>query len=142
MEIHHTGIWVSDIDKLLPFYRDVLGMEFEKDMGIMSGPIVGTLTGIPDSTVRAVFLKMGNQRWEFLQLVTPRAKPLPADTPYAQVGRGHIAFEVEDPEAVYEELKGKGVRFVSAPQKSEGVRFFYLQDPEGGRVEIISWGKR
>ena len=29
--IHHAGLWVSDIDIILPFYRDVLGLEVMLD---------------------------------------------------------------------------------------------------------------
>jgi catechol 2,3-dioxygenase-like lactoylglutathione lyase family enzyme len=135
--IHHTGIWVSDIQKLLPFYCDILGMEITQDSGVMSGPAVATLTGVRGARVRAVMLQMGGQAWEFLELVTPDAKPLPDDAPYAQVGRGHIAFQVDDIEATYKALEEKGVRFVCTPQEAKGVKFCYFRDPEGLQVEIV-----
>ncbi len=135
--IHHTGIWVHDIDKLVPFYCDVLGMQLMADLGVMSDPVVSTLTGVPDAKVKAVMLQIGGQVWEFLQLVNPPAKPLPDNAPYAQVGRGHIAFEVDDIYEVYKRLEEKGVRLVCPPQQGENVRFFYLEDPEGQRVEMF-----
>ena len=87
--IHHGGFWVSDIDAILPFYRDVLGMNVILD-ATMDAPFVATLTGVPNSTVRAVILQKDDRGWEFLQLVAPPAEPLPPDSHYAHTGRGHL----------------------------------------------------
>lgn len=133
--IHHSGIWVTDIEKLLPFYRDFLGLRVILDPEVMSGPIVDTLTGIPDAKVKAVILEVHGRAWEFLQLVEPPSKPL--SPPYAQPGRGHICFEVLDIQEAYQKLQGKGVTFICPPQEFPELKMFYFEDPEGNRVEFV-----
>jgi len=136
-KIHHTGIWVNDIEKLLPFYRNFLGMKVVMDMEIPNSPIVDILTGIPGARVKAVFMEMDSQACEFLQLVEPKPKSIPSDTPYAVVGRGHLCFQVEDIQVAYKRLEEQGVRFVCAPQALPGLKMFYFLDPEGNLVEMI-----
>lgn len=135
--IHHSGVWVSDIYKILPFYRDFLDMKIVLNPEVMSGPIVDTLTGIPGAKVKAVILKKGGQSWEFLQLVSPPGKPYPPDVPYAEVGRGHICFEVENIYKAYQELEGKGIKFICPPQEFPELKMFYFEDPGGNRIEFV-----
>ena len=136
-KIHHTGFIVSDIEKLLPFYRDILGMEVVADLGVIGGPVNEAVMGIPGSEVKIVMLQMGGQTVEFVQLVTPPGQPIPDDAQYAKVGRSHIAFEVDDIKAIYKRLEEKGIRFVCPPQQIPGMTFFYLRDPEGLWVEMV-----
>jgi catechol 2,3-dioxygenase-like lactoylglutathione lyase family enzyme len=137
MGIYHFGIIVSNIDRLLPFYCDILGMKVADDWGVMSSPDVAAVTGIPDAKIRIVMLQMGDQTWELIQMVSPPGKPLPEDTPYAEVGHAHIAFQVDNVEDTCEYLKEKGIRIVCAPQEIGGKKFFYCRDPEGLWVEFI-----
>jgi len=136
-KIHHTGIWVKDIDKLLPFYRDFLGMKVVLDMEVPSSPISDTVKGIPGARVKAVILEMNSQAWELLQLVEPKHTPVFPDAPYAIVGRGHLCFQVEDIQVAYKRLEERGVKFVCAPQKMPGLKMFYFLDPGGNMVEMI-----
>jgi predicted enzyme related to lactoylglutathione lyase len=47
---------------------------------------------------------------------------------------------VEDLDAVYEDLKDKGVRFVMAPQirEGEGIRLAVFLDPDGCPLSLAS----
>lgn len=134
--VHHGGFWVSSIDAILPFYRDVLGMDVILD-ATMTAPFVETLTGVPKAVVRAVILMKDGHGWEFLQLVDPPAEPLPADAHYAHTGRGHVCFEVDDIEAAYQRLQKEGIKFVCPPLDQPELKMFYCEDPGGNRVEIV-----
>ncbi len=134
--IHHGGYWVSDIDSILPFYRDVLGMKVILD-ATMDAPFVATLTGVPNSTVRAVILQKDDRGWEFLQLVSPPAEPLPPDAHYAHTGRGHLCVEVDDIEAVYKQLGKEGIKFICPPLDQPELKMFYCEDPGGNRLEVV-----
>jgi catechol 2,3-dioxygenase-like lactoylglutathione lyase family enzyme len=135
--IHHAGLWVSDIDAILPFYQEVLGLEVLFDSGVMSAPFVEPLTGVSDAKVRTVVLHKDGQSWEFLQMVSPPGRSVPKDFPYAHVGRGHVCFEIEDIEAAYTRLEEEGIRFVCEPLAMPGIKMFYFEDPGGNRVEMV-----
>jgi len=67
----------------------------------------------------------------------------PVDTRTANPGTAHIAFFVDDCDALYEQLVAKGIRSVSAPVTptigpNEGGRAVYMIDPDGIRVEFIT----
>ena len=135
-KIHHAGLWFSDIDVILPFYRDVLGFDVMLD-STMTAPFVEQLTGVPNATVRAVILMKDDRGWEFLQLIDPPAQPLPSDVPYAHTGRGHICFEVDDIEAAYKRLEQENINFVCPILDQPELKMFYCEDPGGNRVEIV-----
>lgn len=52
----------------------------------------------------------------------------------------HGAFEVDDIDAAYELLKGKGVKIESAEigTRNDGQRVFFISDTEGNRIEICT----
>ncbi len=49
-----------------------------------------------------------------------------------------IAFEVDDLETSMEELKNKGVNFISDIGQSGPHRWIYFTDPEGNQLEIMN----
>jgi uncharacterized glyoxalase superfamily protein PhnB len=62
----------------------------------------------------------------------------PADVDHEPArARSVIATLVEDVDAVYKELRAKGVEFIPAPEdRSWGVRTAHLKDPEGNVWEL------
>jgi catechol 2,3-dioxygenase-like lactoylglutathione lyase family enzyme len=74
-----------------------------------------------------------------LQYITPTSKPIPADAKSNDIGVGHVAFNVDDPDAYYEMLVSKGVRFISpgVMDSSTGEKFCYFYDPDGAVLEFI-----
>ena len=54
-----------------------------------------------------------------------------------QPGLRHLALEVDDFDATYEELKRKNVSFVDEPGGKGGVRTVFLRDPEGNLMHLI-----
>lgn len=98
-KINHVGIAVKSLEASIPFYRDVLGMEFE-----------GT-EEVVEQKVKVAFLCVGESRIELLE-------PTSADSPVAKFlekngeGTHHLAYQVDDLEAALAELKAKGVRLI------------------------------
>jgi len=98
-KISHIGIAVTNIDEATPFYRDVLGMEFE-----------GTEV-VAEQKVKVAFFVVGESRIELLEPTSP-------DSPVAKFlekngpGCPHVAFEVADLEGRLAQLKEQGVRLI------------------------------
>lgn len=95
-KVNHIGVAVKSIEASIPFYRDVLGMNFE-----------GT-EEVAEQKVKVAFFAVGESRVELLEATSD-------DSPVAKFleknGEGvhHIAYEVDDLAATLEALKAQGV---------------------------------
>ncbi len=82
-KIEHLGIAVQSIADVLPYYTDVLGLEFYKE------------EVVEDQKVKTAFLKVGEVKIELLEPTSPEST---VQKYLDNGGRGihHIAFKVED----------------------------------------------
>ena len=144
--LHHGNIVVSDIERSKRFYTEVLGLQVAMETEI-DEPEFARGVGIPGTKVKGVFFAVPNTPTliEMFQYVAPRAsRPIPAGSLPSDIGIGHLAFQVDDIDAVYEKLREKNVPFVSGPvtlpethKDVGGVRFCYFKDPDGVLLELI-----
>jgi lactoylglutathione lyase len=139
---HHTGIQVADLERSIAFYRDILGFELIFRWNPQA-EYIGVIVGYPDVDLHAAILRPPNSE-VFLEILEYRnVDKTPVDTRTANPGTCHIAFFVDDCDALYEELKALGVDSVSAPVTptigpNTGGRAVYMIDPDGIRVELIT----
>jgi len=138
--VHHHGIIVSDLEKSIKFYRDILGLKlnYTNEGG---GEEIAKAVGM-DGTVymREAHLEAGKDHIELIQYVDPKGKPydrLPCD-----VGNMHIAFRVSNIYKLYDELQKKGVKFNTSPVEEKegplkGWIWVYLKDPDGVTIEFV-----
>jgi len=135
--VYHTSFTVSDIDRSVAFYRDILGMEL-LEQGEASGQTVETILGMPGARLKIAFLKAGDQMLELFEYLSPKGKPY--DRRSCDVGPCHVAFFVADINEAYKTLSAKGVPFKSAPQAVEmgGETHWacYMTDPDGITLEL------
>ena len=82
-KIEHLGIAVQSIDAVLPYFRDVLGLEVYKT------------EVVEDQKVKTAFLKVGEVKLELLEPTSPDST---VQKFLDNGGRGvhHVAFKVED----------------------------------------------
>ena len=138
---HHTGLQVADLARSVAFYRDVLGFE-EVFAWNPQAPYIRELVGYPDVDIHAAILRPPNSE-VFLELLEYRnVERTPVDTGTANPGTAHIAFFVDDLDALFADLRARGVPSVSAPVTptigpNKGGRAVYMIDPDGIRVELI-----
>jgi catechol 2,3-dioxygenase-like lactoylglutathione lyase family enzyme len=148
--ILHTGLTVSDLDRSVTFYRDLLGLEVITQWD-SSHPYLRTVVGYPDAELRIALLRMpgpagaAGHHIELLEYRRPRGVRGDANT-YLP-GNGHVAFMVDDLDAIYRDLKAKGVRFKSAPVdithgRNAGGRAIYFFDPDDITLEMIQPARR
>ena len=111
-----ASIWSEDLSKLLPFYRDVLGLKVA-----MESPnyvILGNDMNSPS-------LALANHS----EVHGKNADP----------ARHMVAFATNDIQADYQRLTAAGVEFVSAPTAEDGVTISTLKDPDGNLVQLFEY---
>lgn len=122
-KINHIGVAVKSIDAATPFYRDVLGMDFE-----------GTEV-VAEQKVKVAFFSVGESRIELLE---PTAEDSPVAKFLEKNGEGthHIAYEVDDLAATLDRLKAAGVRLIDEIPRcgAHGTRIAFLHPKASGGV--------
>ena len=135
--MHHTAICVKDLERSLAFYRDLLGMKVVIDSR-MTGPELDRILALEKADLRRVYLAGYGGKIELFQFDAPQGKPFPEDFRVCDVGLTHIAFEVENIQALHQELSAKGVRFHNAPLPVQNRGMVcYLRDPDGVVLEFL-----
>jgi catechol 2,3-dioxygenase-like lactoylglutathione lyase family enzyme len=142
--IDHTAIVVSDTDRSLQFYRDVLGMKLAGESENY-GTEQEHLNGVFGSRVRISGLKAQfGPGVEFLEYLTPRdGRPTPMDTRSNDLWHWQTTMQVSHADAAAEKLKAVRVRFVSPsvltiPDRSLGInKAFLVRDPDSHALQLI-----
>ena len=107
--LSHTTLYVLDQDEALKFYRDKLGFEVRRDMSMDNGfrwLTVGPKTQ-PDLEIILMALK------ESPMFPAEKVAQLRKLVESCSLGAG--VLETDDCHKTYEELKAKGVQFMSPP---------------------------
>ena len=139
--VHHTCITVSNLDRSIQFYRDLLGLELVMtEESERSGDDRSKALGVPKAKVKLAILSAGSARIELIEYVTAAGRPY--DRNNNDVGAMHIAFQVREIDAVYRRLADHGVRFTAPPATipagpMTGWRWTYFFDPDGVSLELI-----
>lgn len=138
---HHTGFTVRSLERSIAFYHGILGFEVAFQWN-PDAPYIGELVGYPSVDLHAAILRLPGTDVCLELLEYRNVDQVPVDMHNGNVGNGHIAFNVDDLDALYAELRAKGVNAVSPPVTptigpNKGGRAVYLIDPDGFRVELI-----
>ncbi len=135
---YHTAFTVSDLDRSIAFYRDLLGLKMSWSREV-DGDNLSKLVGQPAAKVRIQSISFGAFEIELIQYVaatgarTPPGKPNTPNT----TGTAHVAFFVDDVDAMHRQLRDKGVRFISPPVDFGTAKSCYFTDPDGIVLEIL-----
>jgi catechol 2,3-dioxygenase-like lactoylglutathione lyase family enzyme len=143
--VHHVGITVSDLERSVAFYHDLLGLAFvvPPTPWFEGSDLARGLGVTPPVALRVALFEVGDgETWfEILQYRTPPSSTTRA-LPQSDIGAAHVAFHVEDIAATYDELIAKGVEFNSPPNTVDdgplaGWRWAYFKDPDGHTMELV-----
>lgn len=136
-KIYHTGINVSDMDRSLNFYVDLLGCEVLSDNEV-AGENVDKGLGLKDASFRQVYLKIGSDEIELFQYRTGMQEGAGSYTDTSGIGIRHITFVVYDLEEAYKVMLDSGIEFLSEPiTNPDGVKWVFLKDPDNYFVELV-----
>ncbi len=143
MKYVHTNIVAQDWRSLADFYVQVFGCTPVPPERDLSGEWLERATGIEGARIRGIHLRLpghgeNGPTLEIFQYDTDHEHPIPLAS---RPGLGHIAFAVENVEAVkvavLEAGGGAVGEVVSVEIPGAGsIEFDYLTDPEGNIIEI------
>jgi catechol 2,3-dioxygenase-like lactoylglutathione lyase family enzyme len=138
--VYHTGFTVSDIERSIVFYRDVLGLKLVKRQ-TGTAPYLATVTGFEGVRLETALLQPaeGGSMLELLQYVSHPASA--TDRATNRPGNAHLCFRIDDLRSACAELKRRGVTLISEPTEitagaHAGGWAVYLRDPDGFTVEL------
>jgi catechol 2,3-dioxygenase-like lactoylglutathione lyase family enzyme len=146
VRVDSVGVTVSDLDRSVAFFRDVLSFETVTDTEV-AGPEFERLQGVFGLRMRVARLRLGEEFVELTQYLAPEGRPLPPDSRSNDLWFQHIAIITSDMERAYARLRSHGVRHASSgPQllpdwnlQAGGIRAFYFKDPDGHALEILQF---
>ena len=131
----HLVVGVTDMDRALSFYRDVIGMEVVFETLISGEPFDAVLHATRKQEGRVVGGLLGGLMVELLSLGT---KP-PAEKPARRgiTGIQNVSLSVTDLDETHRRITAAGYTPDQAPFEIGGVRMFFVKDPDGTPVEFI-----
>jgi catechol 2,3-dioxygenase-like lactoylglutathione lyase family enzyme len=142
--VESVGMTVSDMDKAIAFYSQVLSFQKVSDVEVL-GSEYEQLQGLFGVRLRVVKMRLGNESIELTEYLTPKGKPFPLDSRSNDRWFQHIAIVTRDMERAYQRLRSFKIQQAStAPQTipasnkaASGIRAFYFRDPDGHYLETI-----
>jgi glyoxylase I family protein len=142
----HTGITVSNLERSLAFWRDVLGFEFSHTAH-QKGELAQEITGVEGAEIKLAVLEApGGHKIELLEYLAPGDRKR-ADIRPCDVGSVHVALLVDDLDAVLAHIAAAGWEAAGKPQTltrgpNAGKRVVYVRDPDGTTIEFMEVAKK
>ena len=131
----HLVVGVTDMDRALAFYRDVLGMEVIFETLISGEPFDAVLHATRKQEGRVVGGLLGGLMVELLSL---RVKPGADTAPRRAItGIHNVSLSVTDLDDTHRRIVAAGYTPDQEPFEIGGVRMFFVKDPDGTAVEFI-----
>jgi len=141
----HVGICVSDLDRSVRFYRDVLGFR-EAGHLELDGEPTATLLGLDELELRAVYLERDGFRIELIHYPRPGTVG-PADArPMNQLGLTHFTLRVTDLDETLRQVEAHGGSVlektrIHSQELDAPIDAIYALDPDGTRLELAETSK-
>jgi catechol 2,3-dioxygenase-like lactoylglutathione lyase family enzyme len=118
--ISHVAVGVSDMERALLFYRDIIGLRVTLDA------VEGAFTGDPNAyRRRAVYLRAEDGPHASFIVLDQQLDREPFGKPprILQLGTHHFSFWVDDLQAIFDRMVAEGFRPIVRPTPSDAVAY-------------------
>ena len=112
---HHIAIYTQNMATMEKFYTETLGFPVTKRW----------------DDVKIIFIDIGSTTIELMDRTEAPASNSPAGA------INHIALQVENLDAAYQELVEKGIKFKMEPRNFKDLRICFFYDPDGNSFELV-----
>lgn len=137
--LFHTSITVSNLERSIAFYRDLLELEllYTRES---SGEGLSKGVGVENAHLKIAMLRVRDDFLELIEYVTPKC--VPKELRPCDIGSMHVAFHVEDIEEMARRLNNHGYHLNAPPRHitegpMKGWVWAYLKDPDGAQLELV-----
>jgi catechol 2,3-dioxygenase-like lactoylglutathione lyase family enzyme len=136
--IRHTGLVVTDMERAIHFWRDLLGFRLMRQID-EAGPHIDAMMGLQG--VKVTTAKLAAPDGNLIELLKFHSHPDKAaweGQPFS-TGFTHIALTVSDLDSLLERLAPLGVTVPAPPQLAPDgfVKVVYAKGPEGVLLELV-----
>lgn len=144
-QIYHVGLTVSDLDRSIEFYRDILGLKFIGEI-IMDGKETEALFQRKGCRARVAYLNGSDELHmppvELIQFLDMEIQNKESDLFHTSISE--LCFYTNDIDKIYNHLQEHHVECLSAPQDFDFTasgfgksRAFYFKDKDGIILEMM-----
>lgn len=129
-KLAHINFVTNDLDRIVDFYVDTLGMQVKFTLDNKEGKPFGYYFACGDTTFLEFFdQKMAAEVWG------GKVEELMTGTRYR-----HFCLEVTGLEAFCQMLKSKGVAVTDIRMGMDNSRQAWTADPDGNNIELMEYG--
>lgn len=145
----HLSVQVRDLEKTLPFYRDLLGLSVsvDREQSFTAPDPQGNRVTFRR---REVYLRWEDRPGAAYVVLGEHESPVEGDAKRIQeIGFDHVAFAVDDVDAVVERARELGADIMVGPKVNDGpsngypgeaqVKTALLFDPERNIIQLDQW---
>lgn len=127
----HIGHAVSDIERSVRFYTELIGFEVDRELSFQPEQITDLLVLNQPRSMRVVYLLLDNFTLELMQM-TPGAKSAAPLRGFEETGITHFSFVVDDPAGILARVEDYG----GSKWSDIGIACM-IRDPDGQLIELL-----
>ena len=147
--VDHINLVVSDLDRSVQFYTEILGFR-EVGRARLEGVWIENVVGLKGVQADVVYLEAdaGGTRLELLNYESPPGEGFAANSIANTIGLRHVALRVKDIRTVVKRMKETGVTMLAEPvvvpesampRDSGRKTLCYFLDPDGILLELAEY---
>lgn len=140
LSFNHTAFTVSDLDQVIPFFRDLLGFELTS-RAPRDGRLISRMTAIEGVEIEIAYVNGPGHRIELIQYKGPADREVVVPR-LCDSGAAHVALNVTGIEALVEASAAYGFTAVGEiievdAGPNRGSKVVYLRGPDGITIEYV-----
>ncbi len=139
LQLSHLIVHVADTDASIDFWCRGLGAVLESDEE-MAAPALDAIFQRKGVRIRDTFIRAGGTRLHTIETLDVAREHPPKDQAGIPLGLGGVSFHVPDLDAAHAQATRDGrepTPILEFNDLATPVRMFFLNDPDGIRVEMI-----
>ena len=136
-ELEHAALSVSNLERSIDFYCQILGMSHARTIVSTPDMGLGAIIGHPGAAARIAHLTSGALMLELFEYAEPVGQPIPESRNQADVGYNHVAFASTDVPSDADVLRKHNIEFLGEPvEYRPGVWVLYFYGPDREVIEL------
>ena len=135
--VNHTGVSVSDMERSLTFYRDLLELDVIFDSDVLENKRLSSVVGMTNARGRVVWLRAGDTMIELWEWDNPVGRELASDYNPSDKGVTHFALQTDNVDELYSKVTDSGYHANTAPLDLGLHKTTYIKGPDDEIIEIL-----